>query len=62
MSLISVIYWCSRSNLKVLFVVAGNCEGLSRCGPNQYRGTDCKCYCKSDNINDPVELCPEGES
>ena len=40
-------------------IVAGGCEDPSPCGPNQYRASDCRCYCKNDDINNPVMLCPD---
>ena len=49
------------SNIQFLFVVVGGCPDPSPCGPNQYRGSDCRCYCQSDDINDPVVLCPNRE-
>ena len=40
--------------------VSGECPEQNQCGPSEYRGKDCRCYCKNGkNLTHPAILCPD---
>lgn len=58
MYLFSLIFSVVFSTVSVY--LTGNCQAVT-CPGERYQASDCKCYCPSGNVNDPVKQCDNGK-